>query len=103
MDYNIYISYRKSDGGALAQSIFMSLQQKGYKCFFDFAIMRMGDTFEDQIRNVIKTSKNFIFIMTPLAVSGCLREHDWVAHELKIAIDSGCNIIPVVSADNPIE
>ena len=43
IQYDIFISYRRSDGFATAQLIYDRLEQRGYRVSFDMETLRSGN------------------------------------------------------------
>lgn len=97
MNCDIYICYRRQDGRDYARLIYHALKELGYSnVFFDYESLSDGIDFSNEVSEAIQSCKDFIFIMTPLALKGLSRENDWIAHELNIGINHNCHIIPVV-------
>ena len=98
--YDIFISYRREDGRELARTLYLSLGKLGYKnVFFDYNSMR-GGTFNTQIDVAIHQCKDFVLLLSPRSMERCGIDGDWVAHEIREAIQSGCNIVPVAIDQN---
>lgn len=96
VDIDIFISYRKADGRDYARSIMQALKIVGYpKVFFDYNSLRDG-VFNTQILDAIYSCKDFILVISPLALKNCGREGDWVAKEIRMAIKYHKKIIPIV-------
>lgn len=97
--YDIFISYRREGGREHAKSIQLALEKNGYQSiFFDFDSIRDG-VFNEQIIDAIKGSKDFILILSKNSMDRCSNAGDWVAKEIKTALDSGCKIIPLAIDD----
>lgn len=94
----VFISYRRKDGRHHARIIELALKLSGYEnIFFDFSSIKEG-VFNTQILDSIYSCKDFIIVLTPLALR-CSREGDNVATEIRAAIKHNRNIIPVVIGD----
>lgn len=92
---NIFISYRRVDGLEHARIIYLELLNHGYSnIFFDYNSLRDG-AFDSQIEVAISACKDFILILSPQSMQRCCLAGDWVAHELRLALNSSCKIIPV--------
>ena len=99
IDVDIFISYRRVDGRDYARNIMQALKIVGYpKVFFDYNSLRDG-VFNNQILDAIYSCKDFILVISPLALKNCGREGDWVAKEIRTAIKYHKKIIPVVIED----
>lgn len=99
IDVDIFISYRRVDGRDYARSIMQALKIVGYpKVFFDYNSLRDG-VFNTQILDAIYSCKDFILVISPLALKNCGRENDWVAREIRTAIKYHKKIIPIVIED----
>ena len=99
IDVDIFISYRRVDGRDYARNIMQALKIVGYpKVFFDYNSLRDG-VFNTQIIDAIYSCKDFILVISPLALKNCGREGDWVAREIRTAIKYQKKIIPIVIED----
>ena len=93
-DYDIFISYRRVGGADFARQMQLALKNKGYSVFLDFDELKDG-VFDRRIEAAIKSSKVFIFILSPHALDRCKNEEDWVRKEIECALLSQCHIVPV--------
>lgn len=99
VDKDIFISYRRKDGRHHARIIELALKLSGYdKIFFDFSSIKDG-VFNTDILDAIYSCKDFILIITPLALKRCSEKGDMVAKEIRAAIEHKKKIIPVVIGD----
>lgn len=99
IDVDIFMSYRRVDGLHYARNIMQALKMVGYpKVFFDYNSLRDG-VFNTQIIDAIYSCKDFILVISPLALKNCAREGDWVAKEIRAALEYDKHIIPVVIED----
>lgn len=99
IDVDIFISYRRVDGRDYARNIMQALKIMGYpKVFFDFNSLRDG-VFNTQILDAIYSCKDFILVISPLALKNCGREGDWVAKEIREALKYNKKIVPIVIED----
>lgn len=99
IDVDIFISYRRVDGRDYARNIMQALRIVGYpKVFFDYSSLRDG-VFNTQILDAIYSCKDFILVISPLALKNCAREGDWVTKEIRAALKYDKHIIPVVIED----
>ena len=96
---DIFISYKRSDGGLLAENICLRLKEKGFNnIFFDKDSMREGP-FDSQIEEAIRTCSDLIVLLTPDALASCADQQAWVPKELELAVQYDCHIIPIVTSD----
>ena len=93
-EYDIFISYRRVGGADFARQMQLALKTKGYNVFLDFDELKDG-VFDRRIEAAIKSSKVFLFILSPHALDRCKNEEDWVRKEIECAILSQCHIVPV--------
>ncbi|XP_014677545.1 PREDICTED: sterile alpha and TIR motif-containing protein 1-like [Priapulus caudatus] len=73
------------------------LQLRGFRVFIDVERLEVGK-FDMNLLTSIRSSKNFILVLTTHALDRCLNDEnckDWVHKEVKAALECGCSIIPV--------
>ncbi|MBQ2386787.1 MAG: toll/interleukin-1 receptor domain-containing protein [Bacteroidales bacterium] len=63
-NFDIFISYRRSDGEPIARIITETLKGKNYRCFLDYDKLK-GGKFDERIEKAIKDAPIFIAVMTP--------------------------------------
>lgn len=93
--YHVFISYRRGMSFSTAIMIRDRLEGKGLQCFMDVKALRSG-TFDTEIIDAIHNTRNFILVLPPEALSSCAKPGDWLTREVLTAMDSGCNIIPLL-------
>ena len=93
-EYDIFISYRRVGGADFARQMQLALKNKGYSVFLDFDALKDG-VFDRRIEAAIKSSKVFLFILSPHALDRCINDGDWVRLEIECALLSQCHIVPV--------
>lgn len=86
---DVFISYRRQGGATAARLLYEVLQSRNIDCFMDAETLSRGD-YNESIKRNIKCSRNFILI-----VSENVFESDWVGEEVRFAVQSKKNIIPV--------
>ena len=97
--YDIFISYRRSDGFATARLIYDRLYQQGYRVSFDMETLRSGD-FNTQLYERIENCRDVVVIVSKEALQFReKREQDWMRLEVAHAIKHKKNIIPVFLRD----
>ena len=84
--FDVFISYRRSDGTNLAQKLYDYLTAKGLRVFLDKEKMIGGKYFDEQIRRRVIDTPNYIFVGTPDAFAFRTGETDFVAEEIRLAI-----------------
>ena len=93
--YDIFISYRRSDGGReIARAIKSELDRLGYAVFLDFDELK-DNVFDDRIISAIDSAPVFLFILSQNSLDRCVNEDDWVRKELEHAIGNKKHIVPV--------
>lgn len=92
--YDIFISYRRAGGEALAFLLSDRLSQLGYRVFYDVESLRSGK-FNEKIYEVIKNCKDVLLILSPNALNRCKHDDDWVRREILLSLEYEKNIIPV--------
>lgn len=96
MSYQIFISYRRVGGDALAFLVKERLQQAGYSVFFD-AESLPGGKFNIELLNVIDECDTVLLILNPGALDRCNNPNDWVYAEIAYAIQKQKNIVPILT------
>lgn len=92
--YDIFISYRRDDGRQYARLIERELKARGYRVFLDYEELNSG-LFEEKIVHAIAGCKIFMMVLTPLYLSRCKNEEDWVRKEIQLAIKGNKKFVPV--------
>ena len=100
-NFDIFISYRRSDGTDKARMITETLKGKNYRCFLDFDRLK-GGKFDDKIYQAIKDAPIFIAVMTPDYLVRQEKDkeeenqnEDWVYKEIEFAQENGKYIITI--------
>jgi hypothetical protein len=101
MSYDVFISYRRDGGSALAQVIRNALTEKGYRVFLDVRELRAG-RFDEALKKTIEETPDFILLLTPRALDRCSQEGDWVLQEILHAFSTKRNIALIRTEDSPI-
>ena len=94
-NYQIFISYRREGGDALAGRLADRFNALGYRVFHDVESMRSG-TFNTQILDAIATCDDVLLVLPPNALDRCVNVDDWVRQELAFALKHNKNIIPII-------
>lgn len=61
--FDVFISYRRSDGSAAAQLVKATLTSRNLKCFLDVDNLKGGD-FEEDLRTNLSKARNIVCVMT---------------------------------------
>lgn len=95
---DVFVSYRRSNGSQLASLLKVHLQLRGFSVFIDVERLEAGK-FDNNLLNSIRQAKHFLLVLTPNALDRCLGDtdrKDWVHREIVEALQSQCNIIPIL-------
>lgn len=95
MAFQIFVSYRRDGGEALACLISERLKQQGFNPFYDVESLRSGK-FNNEIFNVIDSCTDVIVVLPQNGLDRCVNEEDWVRKEIAYAINARKNIIPIM-------
>ena len=99
VQYDIFISYRRSDGFATARLIYDRLEKAGYRVSFDMETLRSGN-FNTQLYERIEKCRDVLVIVSKDALQFRENpEHDWLRLEVAHALKHKKNIIPVFLRD----
>ena len=93
--YDVFISYRRDGGYAMARLLYEHLKSKGLNPFFDIEELRSGP-FNTKLYEAIESSSNFLLVLPPNALDRCVDEKDWLRLEIEYAIKRNKNIIPAM-------
>ncbi|XP_077509864.1 sterile alpha and armadillo motif isoform X2 [Amblyomma americanum] len=95
---DVFVSYRRSNGSQLASLLKVHLQLRGFSVFIDVERLEAGK-FDNNLLNSIRQAKHFLLVLTPNALDRCMGDtdrKDWVHREIVEALQSQCNIIPIL-------
>jgi tetratricopeptide (TPR) repeat protein len=93
-NFDIFISYTRSDGEHIATLIKETLKGRGYRCFFDYDSLKIGD-FLRNIEIAIADAPIFMPILTVDYINKCQMSESCVYKEVISAIGNKRNIIPI--------
>ena len=91
----IFISYRREGGEALAHLIHDRLRQKNYRVFLDVESLRSG-MFNNALYKKIEECEDFLIVLPKNALNRCVDPEDWVRLEIDHALELNKNIIPIM-------
>lgn len=95
MNNQIFISYRRENGEALAHLIYERLTHEHYKVFLDVESLLSGK-FNEKLYEVIQTCTDFVLILSPNGLDRCSDPGDWVRLEIECALRCRKNIVLVM-------
>lgn len=93
-NYQIFISYRRNGSDAHARVFYEKLKEIGYSVFLDFESLFSGG-FENNILSAIEQCEDFVLLLPKDGLKRCVNEEDVLRKEIRQAIKSGKNIIPI--------
>ncbi|MBQ5544704.1 MAG: toll/interleukin-1 receptor domain-containing protein, partial [Clostridia bacterium] len=83
--FDVFISYRRSDGAELAKAVRDYLTSRGLRVFLDTRELIDGQFFDTQLPERVIETPNYVLIATPEAFK--FRDgEDWVREEMKLAV-----------------
>jgi hypothetical protein len=95
--YDGFISYRRETGSDLASLFKIQLESRFHKqIFLDVKELQVG-RFDEKLLQTIEKTPNFIVILSRSSLDRCVDKSDWLKREIMHAIETGCNIIPVLT------
>ncbi|EEB10024.1 Sterile alpha and TIR motif-containing protein, putative [Pediculus humanus corporis] len=95
---DVFVSYRRSNGSQLASLLKVHLELRGFTVFIDVERLEAGK-FDNNLLQSIRQAKFFLLVLTPKALERCIADvdcKDWVHREIVAALQSQCNIIPII-------
>ena len=92
---DIFISYRREGGYAMARLLYECFKNSGLSVFLDLEELKSGQ-FNEKIYQEIDQCKNFVLVLPPNSLDRCESENDWLRLEIEHAIKQQKNIIPVM-------
>lgn len=95
---DVFISYRRDGGFALARLLYECLHKEGISTFLDLEELRAG-AFNTKLYEAIDSAENFVIVLPPNSLDRCADPNDWVRLEIEHAIKQKKNIIPLMVND----
>ena len=92
---DIFISYRRDGGYAVARLLYERFHNAGLSVFLDLEELRAGP-FNEKLYEAIDQSENFVLVLPAESLERCQHESDWLRLEVEYAIQKKKNIIPVM-------
>ena len=107
-NFDVFVSYRRSDGKSFAKTLNLAFKNEGFRCFLDYSDLEGGD-FRKQLQDAVVDAPVFVMVMTPDYFARCVKkvetadgktvfepnEDDWVRREIDLALKNGKIIIPI--------
>lgn len=82
-EYDVFISYSKSDRPWVKDVLLQSLEQEGKKVYIDYRDFQPGVPVIDNVVHAIEKSQVTVLVLTPAFV-----QSEWCMYESKQALDS---------------
>ena len=95
MAYQIFISYRRSGGEAMAYLLNEKLTALGYSVFYDLESLSYGK-FNNKLLEVMDECHDVLLILPPGSLDRCVNEDDWLRLEISHALKTKKNIVPIM-------
>ena len=92
---DVFISYRRDGGYAVARLLYEYFHNVGVSAFLDLEELRSGP-FNVNLYKAIEKCENFVLVLPPHALDRCVAEDDWLRLEVEHAIKHQKNIIPLM-------
>ena len=92
---DVFISYRRDGGYALARLIYEWLHRENITVFLNLEELSSGP-FNEKLYSAIEDAENFVLILPSHALDRCTSEQDWLRLEIEHAIRNKKNIIPIM-------
>lgn len=90
----VFISYRRNGSDAHARVFYEKLKEQGFSVFLDFESLFSGG-FEKNILSAIDNCQDFVLLLPKHGLDRCQNEDDLLRKEIRQAIISEKNILPV--------
>ena len=93
-NFDVFVSYRRSDGKDIARILNLAFKNAGYRCFLDYNDLE-GGVFGKKLENAVLDAPVFVMILTNDYFARCTQEGDWVRREIELALDNDKIIVPL--------
>ena len=93
-NFDIFVSYRRSDGKDIARILNLAFKNAGYRCFLDYNDLE-GGVFGKKLENAVLDAPVFVMVLTNDYFARCTQEGDWVRREIELALDNDKIIVPL--------
>lgn len=92
---DVFISYRRDGGYAVARLLYEYFHNVGVSAFLDLEELRSGP-FNVALYDAIDRCENFVLVLPPDSLKRCEAENDWLRLEIEHAIEQKKNVIPLL-------
>ena len=101
---SVFISYRRDGGAETARLMRYELLARNWNVFLDVEDLQAGQ-FDEKLLSEVAAADSFLLILSPNALQNCAKETDWVRKEIKHALETQRNIVPLLkdNASRPDE
>ena len=99
--YDIFISYRRTNGSQLASLLKVHLHLRGLSVFLDVEELGSGK-FDEAILSTIRQSSNILLVLSDGALDRCVGDasmQDWVHREIACALEHKVHVIPILGTE----
>jgi len=99
--YDVFLSYRRSNGSQLASLLKVLLELKGLKVFIDVKELGSGNFAEAILAN-IACSSCLVVVLSPGALDKCKQDNsneDWLHREVAFAMEKNILVVPLMEAN----
>ena len=93
-----FISYRRSETLSEVQALYSELKKRGYLTFCDIHSLNAG-RIDQELISAIHNCTNFILVLGSHSLDRCIGTDDWLRFEIREALNTHRNIIPVFVGD----
>ena len=93
-NFDVFVSYRRSDGKDIARILNLAFKNAGYRCFLDYNDLE-GGIFGKKLENAVLDAPVFVMVLTNDYFARCTQEGDWVRREIELALDNDKIIVPL--------
>ncbi|MDZ4779882.1 MAG: toll/interleukin-1 receptor domain-containing protein [Planctomycetia bacterium] len=93
--FDVFISYRRENGGQMAQLLHIALSARGYAPFMDVRDLGSG-AFDEALERHIQAAEDFVVVLAPGSLDRCRDSADWLRREIALALASNLNIVPLL-------
>ena len=92
---SVFISYRREGGAETARLMRYELLSRGWRVFLDVENLKAGH-FDERLLHEVEAARCFLLILSPNALHSCRGKKDWLRREIRQAIKSDRNIVPLL-------
>ena len=99
--YDVFVSYRRSNGSQLASLLKVHLELKGLRVFIDVKELGSGN-FVEAILSNIACSSSVVVVLSPGALDRCKKDdnnEDWLHREVAYALEKNILVVPLMDTN----